>query len=490
MTLQASSSAKLPRRGANAIGPVVGLPDADVYVPRAPWTESQGSPLKHKHINFDPQRFCDHEEESRTKKDTYKQYLVKEMDRTLQDTRQKRQTAAETYAKEVADIAAKDDTQVRRIAMREKAKEELKHKTAIWKAGVEDAKVVAARRAQETLAKEAKEAAEIKIRTTAQLCDDLARHARAKEAAKALSEEHTQTFGVKDERLREERQQDVERLSKIIRKEIAQEDVKIAAHRERLNLQQQQQSAIYEAYARTTAVERAAKVQEELFRQDRDAKVQELQKDEFYARRDAARQKQRSQMIDQLGLQVQARTGTHNFTQHLKDSDRLAVDVATMRAVEQDMEKVRAKRAKRAKLQEEVLVQIAERQIQRQAVGQKLCQSTRTMELPADQLSAILSKSQSLISLPAQPRSLEAPGSQPQVLGRKERAQFFNAQTGAMPIGSRLERQSRPTSLGPTKKEQAMHATWSEGLSTADLRRGFKVAQQRALAIAVDHSDV
>lgn len=500
----------LPHRGAHDVGVVVGLPPDGVYVPRASWTETADSPLRHR-SEFDVRQFMVDEERRHQHQSSINSYFRKEVGRQLEGTA--RSSMRQTYQSETEEIARAADADVARMLQEKTLERQELHKTQqIFRSGLDKQAAEHVRKAQEQRLEQIREAAEVKLRTVQALCKDITEQAHKKqvarnEAAALLANKQDRNAEARSEKLRE-----VEELRNRMELQALQDENRFLAQQGRINAAQAHQDAVDKYWGQRTGKEQSQRLAKEEQREDRDERRHQKQTDLYYAKREAARERQRLKMVQTLSQQVGAHSGRKTIEQLEKQAELEIVLASTWKVLKQELSREQGKKAEELELQNALVQQMAEKQSRLRASGIRLPVASSTMAVtPALLASAAarspLSASAGNLAMVADltqrvdaAKYLAKPLGNPEVkpwvditrsVGLGGVVGVFSgegatrsalASTGG--IGRLLT-----TTAQVGKKDRCLSGSWSEGVASRDLRAGARAAAKRAAASAADKCD-
>jgi len=376
-----------------------------------------------------------------------------------------------------------------------------------WTAVLDKQCAELSQRAREHKMQETRDANELKLRTTQQFCREFAIRSRQKQAAKLEDSAMLKDIEAKrlQQRANNERENEAERL--ILEKESKPDDSRLQARKQRLEGAQAHIDANARLYERTALKEDRARAKAEDERVDRDEqRFFELQ-GSFYARREHARHMQQRKVNEELDQQVAER-------RHARETDRAKreVDLAASRAsTRQDLDKGLQTRtaisAERLQMRNDLLAMVAEKEHRYRSAGMTLPIGSRTMW--GANANANSKATAELAKQIDAPRFLWKPlgraettgghqhdelcvvplGESRSVVRQMQKVQsqtdIADARAGGG-IGPALERWlAKETSSG-----DLCSRTWSEGLSSRDLRAAQQVANKRTMAFSAANNSL
>lgn len=284
----------------------------------------------------------------------------------------------------------------------------------------------------------------------------------------------------------------------------------MAAQQDRLSKAQARADANEDVYNRTAGRELSMRNTHEITRQERDAKKHEIRTDLHYSRREAARERQRQNMLNTLNMQSNAADNKKELEKMGKLKDKEAVDTAVRLGLEADIERHRARRAEELQMQAELVKMMAQKQQREREErdGFKPPAATNTMEVNKAFLEQSMARASSTGALPKSkdlmhtvdaPRHLDKPcgrevkpwvdiakshglGGVVGVFGGEGHLKLKLAATGG-------QQRLLTKTAGLAMRDHQMQATWSEGLTAADMKTGLKAAKARQEAQLRDKTD-
>lgn len=361
-TAQSAPSFKetLHHRGEGMTGTVRGFEGSGeaLYVPKASWTESVGSPMKHQ-LNFDAEKFCADSRVNEQQRDLLKHHVRSHLDRQLQD----KTFAKKSVEEEKKELLLAANTDVAR-KLREDSLEKvgLRNVNKAFREGLDEQAAENAKKVQEHRMWEAYDAAEIKLRTTQQLCQELMEASRRKEAQKRDYAETLKELESRKLLQRADRNMELQEVRRTMREQMGQEEFRLLAQQERIKAAAEHQEVNYRHFAETAARVEPEKRAREERRVERDEKHHMMRTDMYYAQRELARERQQQRVKQVLDDQVEANARKHATVQVQLDHERQAVNDSTRISMEAELAKSSRKRAEEMEHQAALVAQMHESQ--------------------------------------------------------------------------------------------------------------------------------
>lgn len=502
---QQPAAAAVHHRGSNVVGTVIGLAGDDIYVPRAMWTESVDSTLRER--EFDPRKFVEEELHKQSRQQGLRKHLTREMGRQLEAKAPFRHTIAE----EKRGLAQNTGEEVERM-VREQAleNEERERNRRALRTGLDEQVARNARRAEESRLREARDAAEMKMRTVQQLCEEVAEQSRQKKACKLEALEAKREREARARKLRDERQSEAEDVRRATQMQAVQEEQRLVAQHERLRAAQaglDARSGISRPFLEAEAQRRAS---EEL-RQARDEERHQVLTDAHYARREAARDRQRQKMVQGLQRQVDVKQQQGIIPLIQKQAELDAVNESTRRNLEHELQKMYHRRAEQMELQSTLLAQMREKQVRAAGDGYRPPPAAATMiggfagaSPTAGNSGGRQGGSSCAADSTGLAQRVDAPRYVIKPLGRGaavdiERGHGLGGVVGVFGGGS-AQNSALAATGGPmrlltkasdlaARDRQLLQSSWAQGLTKQEMRAGLRNAAKRGSATAADKSN-
>jgi hypothetical protein len=454
-----------------------------MYVPQAMWTEGVESTMKlgNRTDVWDPIRFLK-EEEARTKsRDRRRHYLMSQR-ATQYDALSKARGDEDAANKEAIATMTKNLAQDQD---REKDKtDKIKENKRIFREGLDQQKRDIAQRERDQRQEEAKENAEMKLRSYQQLALEMKQHEEHRKSLSDLARHHQMSAQARRQGEHDEKMGGRDDVNQTIRKLKAAEDIKNDTKRKALEAKQKEMQACADMYMRTAG---KAELDRNTFyenRADNDAQHMMRKLDEHYSEREQARSRQKQNMLQTLREQ----TNHNEEMARTAKSDDLKLGQAIMEGyrtyVEEEKQKVLDRKAKLRKAHAENLVMIAERQ-----KAQQLVEGASSVR-PNPAISTMRPGSGGTVEMM---KRIDASRFLDKPLGRTT---MRATSQPALDVGtSRIIEAAAPAPrclLSATLLTQDNHlkARWFDNVSPQQLRAGRAVARQRKKAAAMQRADV
>jgi len=502
----------LHHRGEHETGAVRGPDDNDVYVPRALWTESYDSPMKHTHRAFDSKTFVGDElkriAEASRKKDYYRKVVDKQLEKggVLRGTL--RTDKKEFAALVDADIARHTQDLHRekelKVESRQRFKEELDKQC-----------VEQMQRAKDNLKQDEAEAALVKVSTMKHLAQEMDKASRIRKNAQREMHAGMQENEVRRLERRAARERENDEVRAAIRQQLEKDEFRLEAQQVRLQGAQKQQNFNYKVYERTAGKENANRARAEENRLTRDERMHMLRTDTYYAAREHARERQRQSMVMELDKHAAANERQKEIQKLVKEAEKEAVVASTKMALDAEMEKMRRKKAEELQLQSELLKMIDQRDKQEKADGVTRPLNASTMSfsksggLPAElanrvdasrYISKPLGRPERVASdVTAMRRHLEksqsapahdAHASNPKKIGGVVGVFSGNGGPTAIALSATGGQEHfMRKATGMAVRDRKLSSSWNEGLRPQELRAARKIAAQREAEKALANRD-
>lgn len=489
----------LPHRGANDVGQVFGGSGDVCYVPRAMWTETFDSPLKQR--GGDTKQWGLEMGKSLQRQNTMRQHITSELDKQVNH----RATLKQGLADETQDLKRATIADVQRLSLQQSVEKEEKDKCRIVvKAGLDAQTADASRRMDEARMREAHEAAEVKLRTVRQLCEELTTQDLRKKAAKREADQAMKVLNDRRAQEKSDKQRDVDQQRQMYQTAALTEEYRLAAQQERLKKAQGTQEGAYRNYEATAGKENALRQSREETRLDNDEKRQQMLSELHYSRREMARDRQRQRMIHTLDAQVDDKSRGGQIYKVQKRSEKEAVKEATRSSLENDIARLNAKKKEELELQSELIRMMAEKQARAKNDGVRVPANQNTMQMTAGLLTYSSKGSKSTGCMEQRldaSKHLEKPCGRPEAKPWVElnRSLGVGGLTGVFG-GEGATRPSLMATGGPNRllhksmelaeRDKKMTSTWSEGLTSSERKIGQRAAARRGALAAADKKEV
>jgi len=477
------------------VGQVRGTSGNDLYVPRALWTETEDGPMRTRGMEFDASFFMESEHRRLARTEGIKQLLTKEHARQLEAKNSFKTTMRDENIRLAQSMTTDGQEIVKEQTILRNAK--LKAQQQL-RAGLDEQAGHIAQREKEHRLREAQEAEELKLRTVKQLAAEFADHDRRKRAAKVEADEAKQKLEAKRLHDRAQQQRENEEYKNSIRKMLLQDECALNAQQKRLKESQAQQEACCKVWVENTGKPQELKRKMEEARLNQNEDMHLARTDAYYAKREAARERQRLKMIQTLGDQTKSQNKKSDLKQLQKQIERGAVNESTRRALEQDMHRLHAKKAEELELQKSLQGMILEKQQRHSKEGYSPPPAAGTMRAPltiSKALDGDLSQRVDASRLVAKP--LAHPEKVPKM--DIQRSPGLGGVTGVFTgegatvsglaaTGGKGLHLMKSAQLATHERQFA--ASWSEGVGSAAMKAGMQAATRRTAAAALDKSNV
>eukprot|EP00931_Biecheleriopsis_adriatica_P046727 TRINITY_DN2685_c0_g1_i1.p1 TRINITY_DN2685_c0_g1~~TRINITY_DN2685_c0_g1_i1.p1 ORF type:complete len:514 (-),score=121.18 TRINITY_DN2685_c0_g1_i1:131-1672(-) len=492
----------LRNRGAHDIGMVAGHSADEVYVPRAGWTMTADNPLQQASPGWDPHGFMEGERNRQLHREGMKAYYQHELAKQMQETCASKQTMKNDKAEAVRAISADIARQSR---FQEVQSKETMKTRANLRASLDKHTEDLDRRAKEARMQSLTEGAQLKARCMHQLVQELQTQANKKKALQKDAEELKREVARRAALVSGEKQREQDELRETIKHQTMQDEFRVAAQQDRLSKAQAKADVNENMYNRTAARDLSMKNTQELTRQERDVQKHEIRTDLHYSRREAARERQRQHMLNTLNMQSEDAENKRHVVRIGKQQDKEAVDTAVRLDLEADLERHRQRKVEELKMQADLVNMMAEKQKRDQGEtdGYKPPAARNTMAVNDSFLEMSMARAASTGAVPKSrdlmhqvdaSRYLEKP------MGRAEVKPWDTAKSpslgGAVGVFGGESHLTGGTkrlltkTAGLAMRDHQMQATWSEGLTPADLKTGLKAARARQEARIRDRSQL
>eukprot|EP00928_Gymnodinium_smaydae_P052975 TRINITY_DN37087_c0_g1_i1.p2 TRINITY_DN37087_c0_g1~~TRINITY_DN37087_c0_g1_i1.p2 ORF type:complete len:507 (-),score=146.15 TRINITY_DN37087_c0_g1_i1:60-1580(-) len=483
-----ANTATIRHRGANDVGTVKGV-SGEQYVPRANWSEALDSPMKlgNRTADWDPQQFMREEHARSMNKQKMRQYLVGQRNAQYGENADKAATLKLERTQDAASLATDMETQ----RLREEADQaQIRKNREILRRSLDTHCAHQARQEREQRAQEAKEAAEMKLRTTQQLCAEMRERARRREMLEGNSREIMEHIQSNARRRRDDRANENQQAREKMRRDLAADEKRLQVTNDRIKAKQDQMQASADLYSRTAGLLNGQREHAETTRQENDIARHTLRMDMYYASREQARERERQQMIRELNAQSDFNEQRRQQARQNKSDDSDALIAANRRHIEHEMQKARDAKAQAIQVQAENAAMVEEKIRRETQAGYRRPAACMTMAPPGCGFgslgaSASPEKEHELMRTVDASRYLTKPlgKAAPQVASPSA-----TRSPGAGP-GSKASKQAFAHSVSLMARDHRMGASWHEGLSKEDLRAGRAVARRREAAERLSRAD-
>jgi len=505
-SMGATMRSTIHHRGEHEVGAIVDPNEEHVYVPRANWTETNDSPMKATHASFHAQHFVADELKRFANDERKKEYYRREVDKQIR----KRDALRGQMGSEKQDLQSllKEDC-VRHEKDQQRIKEEVLKANAAVKMDLDVQSHEYARRAHEHRLRETQEAAEMKLRTTQALCEELAAQGRRKKAAqdtllKAMAENEANKVAQRQQRIR-----DNENERRLIKESLMQDEMRTTATQSRVEKSQDEQDRLAQIFQRTAGPANRQREQAECDRQDRDEMKHMLRTDAYLTQRERARERQRQTMIEELDRQTLANNSRNAMSKLSKQAEKDAVHAAAQRSLDQETMKMQHKKAEEVRLQHELRIMMAEKEQREVNDGYIRPASLSTMKMSmqksssADMSSRLdaaryISKplgraeraGESVVPLDASPSAIRRITKDRSFQGDVPLSSVLGGVVGTLGGGGGAVHCALmatggaylPRTTGLAVQERKLASTWYDGLRPEDHAAGRKKARRREAA--------
>jgi hypothetical protein len=512
-TMGAKMRSTIHHRGEHEVGAIVHPDEEHVYVPRASWTSSHELPLKATHAAFDKQHYVADELRRLANEERKKEYYRREVDRQIEERDRIRSTMK--GEKQGLQGLLRDDS-TRHEQDQQRVKEENLKKIAITKMHLDDQSNEYARRAHEHRLREAQEHAEMKLRTSQALCEELAAQGRRKKAArdtlqKAMAEDEANRIAKRQQRMR-----DHEADRQLIKESLMQDEMRQTATKSRVQGAQDDLDRRCDVYERTAGKANRDRDQAEVDRQDRDEKRHMLRTDAYLVQRERARERQRHNMIDELNRQKMANETRSMRDRMQKQAEGDALKVAAQRSMDADALKAQQKKAEEQKLQHELRIMMVEKEQREAEEGYRKPAALSTMKMSMQRSNSVdistkvdaarhMSKplgrperaGESVVPLDASPSTIRRITKDRSFKGDVPLSSVLGGVVGTLGGGGGAVHSALmatggaylPRTTGLAVQERKLASSWYEGLRPEELAAGRKKARAREAAMTSANHD-
>lgn len=510
-------SSTLHHRGEHGFGTVRGFEHhaEDKYVPRAMWTQTEGSVLKQPEFNVEA--YCAEGRQADAQKKFMHQHVRSVLDLQMQ----------EKAGRSSGDAAEKQELmRATGIDMSRKIREDNMEKEGVhsikkaFRAGLDEQMGQNARRSHENRLTEAYEAAEIKMRTTQQLCAELSEGNKKKDAAKKDMQDQLAIVANRNQQQRAEKEFELSQTRHALKSQMQQDLGCWEASLTRVNAAAKQQELNYAHYANNAGKVEGERRAVEDRRLDRQEKHHQMRTDLHYAQREMARARQQHRVVQDLEHQVSQKARQRDTKVIQEDFERSQVNEATRLAMEADLMRFHNKRTEELDHQAALIAQMKDNQKRKKEDTGDLGHSRRPANLKImDVTPGLLSISETWASGSSSQQAhpsdhtqrmdaskyLSKPG------GRAEERQpwmevdiakshgpggLVGVWGGDGPTRSKLmatggAQKSKPSlhkSLELANREKQWSGNWYDGLSPADVKAGRQAASKRKDAMVADRT--
>lgn len=512
-SMGATMRSTIHHRGEHEVGAIVHPDEEHVYVPRANWTETNDSPMKPTHRSFNTQHFVADELQRMANEERKKEYFRREVDRQIQ----KRDAIRGKLVGEKQDLQSllREDN-VRHEKDQLRIKEEALKANAAIKLDLDNQSHEYGKRAHEQRLREAQEAAEMKLRTTQALCEEIAAQGRRKNAAretlqKAMAEDEAKRIAKRQQKIR-----DNEAERRLIKDALLQDEMRQTATNNRIAEAMDEQDKLAQLYERTAGKANRDKNQAECDRQDRDEKKHMLRTDAYLAQRERARERQRQNMIDGLDRQKLANQNRNTMDKLQKQAEKDAIQAASQQSLDKEAMKAQHKRAEEIRLQQELRAMMVEKEQREANEGYRKPPSLSTMRMSLQRSGSadVSSKldaarycskplgraeraGESVVPLDASPTTIRRLTKDRSFKGEVPVSSVLGGVVGTLGGGGGAVHSALmatggaylPRTTGLAVQERKLASSWYEGLRPEDIAAGRKKARERHAALSSANRD-
>lgn len=439
-------------------------------MPSAMWTESMDSPLipRGRSGIFHGQDWCKGESVIFHKEDRLRQYVTKHLSQQVDHKKLLRDP--------IDDPGIFDDSTEKARLHEKKLSKQIEQKKFL-----DEQTDYNNQKARESLRREAHDASVMKMQTAQALCNDLRDDERRRADALRDLQAGQHEIDSRAHAKARERTREKDAYNNQVGSGGSQQELNIVVAKKRLEAAQEvmaQRADKYDLLSRSLDVGRANKEDK---RTTDDERRHNRRMDAHYLGREVARERQRLEMVQTLGRQLQTKDAAKELERMNKSSERQAIVEVTREHLEQEMHNHDAWKAKNANLQRELVAQMAEKDMKRLREGGRstamdALQSPLTLDAGAlaratGSFDAVASKGLS--------QRVDASRFLGKPLGRAESPAPPSVRTpAARPSPSRAFMEK---SLDVARNDKRLAASWSGRMSQRDLKN---IARGKAAALA------
>jgi hypothetical protein len=360
---------------------------------------------------------------------------------------------------------------------------------------------------------EAQEAAEVKMRTVQQLCEEMAEQGRRKKQAMREVQDSIAANEAKKRGAAEDKRRTDEKVRREMRESLMQDEYRLQATESRLAAAQAHQDGCNDIYDRTAGKANRDRESAELNRIDRDEKKHLMRTDAYYAQRERARERQRQNMVDELDRQMEGMHHRGQFEKVRKQAEREAVQASTKRSLDEEQKRAFQRKAEEMQLQNELRVMMAEKEERDAAEGHgkpasisTMNQSMRKNGTAMNQLDSGLTKSLTASQYMAKPLGrAESTGldASPQTIRRLEKKFKGNLPAtgtvlggvmgslggGGGAVNTALMAMGGPMQPKSFAIQDIQLGSWTDGIRPEILEAGRRAARNREAAKSLANRD-
>lgn len=485
---------------------MLGHTGEEVYVPRALWTESLDSPLKHRSVEFDPKQHARDVMKSQQMHGSMRGFVKLELGKQVQHNATVRQSMHDdkrTFAE-----ATFSDTQ-RVVHTQSVERDAVEESKRIVKAGLDEQRAEAVRRTRENQAREMHEAAEMKLRTVKLLCEEMDERNRRRQVAQREAEEVMRQIEAKQQAQNSDRQREATETRRMVQANAMRAEHQQVAQQQRLRAAQEKQERDFKRFSDTTAQAEATKREDEESRVDRGVTEHQALTDLHYSRREAAREMQRLRMVNTLKGQVDEQKHSKSLLTLQKQVEKDMVNQNTQKNFEQELQRFHRKRQEELQLQKDLVEMMAKKQQQAKSEGWRAPAAASTMMVTpgmlADARTRAAPSMEKSASSPELNQCLGAsrylakpcgrPGERPPTgtvasAGRQSMGNLGRGDdAGAAAPAARGQGPVLSTTALLAARDKRLSQSWHQGLSPAEMKAARQAAARRGAIAAADKAD-
>merc|ERR1712139_509891 len=237
------------------------------------------------------------------------------------------------------------------------------------------------RRAYESRVREAQEAAEMKMRTVQQMCEELAEQGRRKKQLQEDLDKGMKNNEAKRIQSRIDKANEDAKAQREMREQLMQDEFRAQATAAHVAKKQAEQNACVALYERTAGKANNDRENAELTRIDNDEKKHLMRTDAYFGQRERARERQRQNMVTELDRQMAACGQKRKNDQLAKQAEREAIQSATKRSMDAELKKAMDKKAEGMELQRELRIMMLEKEEKERKEGTSRPTAMATMNM-------------------------------------------------------------------------------------------------------------
>jgi len=348
-------------RGSGDVGAIVDMSEGDHYVPRANWTEAIESPMRcsNRNADFDPKQFVKEQEARNAQTERKRTYLQGQFDRSFQETAWK---TANMNADKAHTTMVREANLAQHGAAENERKAKIEENKKLMCEHLKARQRELAKHSRHALLTEARERAEIDMRTAQTLNDEHMEQDKRRKAAEENGKQILLEVARRGQQKSDDRVREAEEQRKTMKSFLLQEEYRLMAQQQLYKACGEQMDVMTKIFSDTAGKQNAERERKELERLDRDMLRNNLKIDKHYASREQARENSRLHMIKGLNAQQTAGDKRRLIENQMKQMDNEAGGGMLEDGIRMEAEKQAHRLAEAKKVQQDQIAHMGTNQ--------------------------------------------------------------------------------------------------------------------------------